>query len=255
MRLKGVKGTRLDIFAVEHIRPWPLNYFETSPLVSTACVASPSEGACMDGLNKAWRFLKNETNQKTLTFIGGGIAAVVIGGWQFYTHFAPSVFESNPLRPSRPAGAAWPAGKSSRDHPHPGPAPSSSAACTVFHRRTFKRSPAELGVTQAALASFFGHALGEAQGLPQDLDSTLRALRQKLQAARGGPEALHLRRPRGGGPQRTGACSLGGRRVRSGRAVIERSERKDLAAAERQESVARQRRLSRLPVPRPTTAL
>ena len=37
----------------------------------------------MDWLNEAWRFLKNEKNRNTLAFIGGGIAAAVIGGWQF----------------------------------------------------------------------------------------------------------------------------------------------------------------------------
>ena len=68
----------------------------------------------MDWLYKAWRFLENETNHKTLAFIGGGIVAVVIGGWQFYTHFAPSgTFEQARSGPSRPAGVAWPAAETS----------------------------------------------------------------------------------------------------------------------------------------------
>jgi len=46
----------------------------------------------MDWLNEAWRFIESEENREILAFVGVGIAAVVIAGWQVYTHFAQPWF-------------------------------------------------------------------------------------------------------------------------------------------------------------------
>ena len=92
----------------------------------------------MDWLNKAWRFLKNETNQKTLAFVGGGIATVAIAGWQFYTHFAPSGPSEQPAPAVTASGGGVASGGDiTITQSSPG---TMSAVCTVFHRRTINGS-------------------------------------------------------------------------------------------------------------------
>jgi len=142
------------------------------PLVSTACVASPSEGACMDWLNKAWRFLKNETNQKTLAFIGGGIAAVVIGGWQFYTHFAQPTPADKPAPVVTVNGGGVGSG-GNLNITQTGSGTLNVGGVHGVPPEDFQRVSKELGVTKAALASFF-NVLEKRKVAPEDLDSTLR---------------------------------------------------------------------------------
>ncbi|HZM48346.1 MAG TPA: hypothetical protein VFC14_26250 [Burkholderiales bacterium] len=43
-----------------------------------------------------WSWLSNPDNQKTLAFIGGGIAAVAAAGWQLYVHFADTRAPAQP---------------------------------------------------------------------------------------------------------------------------------------------------------------
>ncbi len=45
-----------------------------------------------------WKWLKRPTNQKTLAFVGSGLAAAVIAAWTVYTHFFPA--QSGGSKPS-----------------------------------------------------------------------------------------------------------------------------------------------------------
>lgn len=45
-----------------------------------------------------WRWLKRPVNQRTLAFVGCGLATVAIASWTVYTHFHPS--SSGKLNPS-----------------------------------------------------------------------------------------------------------------------------------------------------------
>ena len=108
----------------------------------------------MDWLTEAWRFLNNEMNQKTLAFIGGGIAAVVIGGWQFYTHFAPSGSSEQPAPAVTASGGGVASGRDIRIT-QTGPGTLIVGGVHGISPEDFQKVSAELGVTQAALASFF----------------------------------------------------------------------------------------------------
>ncbi len=35
-----------------------------------------------------WRYIQTKDNRELLAFLGGGLAAVVAGGWIAYTHFS-----------------------------------------------------------------------------------------------------------------------------------------------------------------------
>lgn len=51
----------------------------------------------MNWLKKAWDWLSVDKNQKTLTFIGGGLAALVVAIWQGYLHFSTHTEISKPV--------------------------------------------------------------------------------------------------------------------------------------------------------------
>jgi hypothetical protein len=42
----------------------------------------------MNLIIRAWSWLSSSKNQKTLAFIGGGLAALLTGGWQAYLHIS-----------------------------------------------------------------------------------------------------------------------------------------------------------------------
>ena len=195
----------------------------------------------MDWLNKAWEFLKNEKHQKTLAFVGGGIAAVVIGGWQFYTHFAPgSPEQSAPTVTASGGGVA-----SGRDMriTQTGPGTLIVGGVHGISPEDFQKVSAELGVTQAALASFF-KVLEKQKVAPEDLDSTLRDFAKRYKQLEedlkrytsDDPEVAALRE------QAREALEAGN--FDRAEQLLNEASAKDLAAAERQESVARQHRLS-----------
>ena len=54
-------------------------------------------GGSMAWLSEAWRFIESKENQKTLTFIGGGIAAAVVAAWALYKHFTRPGSTEKPL--------------------------------------------------------------------------------------------------------------------------------------------------------------
>ena len=214
------------------------NYF-----VSTACVASPSEGACMDWLNEAWRFLESEENQKALAFVGGrdrGRRGCRAGRSIRISHRpAPP---SNPLRPSRPAGAAWLARRyhiSRRPHR----APSSSAVCTVFHRRTFKRSRPSSGSPRprwrVSSRSWRSRRSPPRTSTAPSATSPSASSSSRTTSSATPPMIREVAALRA----RARAVLEAGEFDRAEQLLNEASAN-DLAAAERQESVARQRRLS-----------
>jgi len=196
----------------------------------------------MGWLKEAWRFLKNEENQKTLAFVGGGIAVVVIGGWQFYTHFAPSgsTEQASPTVTAREGGVAS-GGNTNITQNSPGTL--IVGGVHVVPPEDFQRVSEELGVTKAALASFF-KVLEKQKVAPEDLDSTLRDFAKRFKQLEedlgrytsDDPEVAALR-------ARAREVLQAGEFDRAERLLNEASAM-DLAAAERQESVARQRRLS-----------
>ena len=46
-----------------------------------------------------WAWLKNGDNQRTLSFIGAGVAAVAAATWTLYSHFSPPVIPDKPVAP------------------------------------------------------------------------------------------------------------------------------------------------------------
>ena len=193
---------------------------EIGPSSSTACAASPSEGACMDWPNKAWRFLKSEENRKTLAFVGGGIAAVVIGGWQFYTHFALRLFRAT--RSGRHDAGRLASG---REIPitETGPGTLIVGGVHVFHRRDFQRSRPSSGLPRPR-----GELLQDPGRSRRSPPRTSTAPSATSPSAKSKPQE-DLKRYTSDDPEAAALenrhASLGGRRFRSGRAVIERSER------------------------------
>ena len=196
----------------------------------------------MNWLNKAWRFLSNEENRKTLAFVGGGIAAVVIGGWQFYTHFAPSGSSEQPA-PTVTASGGGVASGGDINITQSSPGTVIVGGVHGVPPEDFQRVSAKLGITEAALASFF-KVLEKQKVAPEDLDSTLRDFAKRYKeleedlkrSASDDPEVAALR------AQAREALEAG--EFDRAEHLLNEASAKDLAAAEQQESVARQRRLS-----------
>ena len=55
-----------------------------------------------------WAWLKNGDNQRTLSFIGAGVAAVAAATWTLYSHFSPPVIPDKPVvsAPAAPVESA-----------------------------------------------------------------------------------------------------------------------------------------------------
>ena len=196
----------------------------------------------MDWLNKAWEFLKNEKNQKTLAFIGGGIAAVAIGGWQFYTHFAPSGSSEQ----AAPAVTASGGGMASGGDIHITQTSPGTLIVGGVHGippEDFQKVSAELGVTQAALASFF-KILEKQKVAPEDLDSTLRDFAKRFKQLEEDLKRYTSDDPAVAALREQARAALEAGEFDRAEQLLNEASAKDLAAAERQESVARQRRLS-----------
>ncbi len=196
----------------------------------------------MDWLIAAWRFLKSERNQKTLAFVGAGIAAVAIGGWQVYTHFASSGDAAAPA----PAVTASGGGVASGGDINITQSSSGTLIVGDVHGvrpEDYQRVSEELGVTKAALTSFF-KILEQRKVAPEDLDSTLREFAKRYKALEADlarstsddPEVAALR------AQAREALEAGA--FDRAEELLNEASAKDLAAAERQEAVAKQRRLS-----------
>jgi Tfp pilus assembly protein PilF len=196
----------------------------------------------MDWLNKAWRFLKNEKNQKTLAFIGAGIAAVVIGGWQFYTHFAPSGSSEQPA-PAVTAGGGGVASGGDIRITQTAPGTLIVGGVHGISPEDFQKVSAELGITQAALASFF-KILEKQKVAPEDLDSTLRDFAKRYKQLEEDLERYTSDDPEVAALREQARAALEAGEFDRAEQLLNDASAKDLAAAERQESVARQRRLS-----------
>ncbi len=98
----------------------------------------------MAWLSEALRFIKNEKNQKTLAFIGAGIAVAGGAVWQVYTHFAQSGSTEQPAPTVTASGGGVASGRNITI--------TQTASGTlivggvhVFHRRTFERSRGNWG--------------------------------------------------------------------------------------------------------------
>ena len=110
---------------------------------------------------------------------------------------------SKPPEPSRPAAADWPAAETIHI--------TQSSPGTLIVGGVHGVPPEDFQRVSAEARDHPGRAgellqgPGEAEGRARGPRQHPARVRQALQAARGGPEALHLRRSRGGGPQGAGA--------------------------------------------------
>lgn len=94
-----------------------------------------------------WNWLSDPANQRTLGFLGGGLATVVGGLWAVYKHF----------------------------HGKPGVI---FVTTPDLSRKEFKQLAGQLAVKDAALKSFF-KIMEQQRVAPEDLDSTLRTIAQR----------------------------------------------------------------------------
>ena len=196
----------------------------------------------MNWLNTTWRFLKNEKHQKTLAFVGGGIAAVVIGGWQFYTHFVPSGSTEQPA-PVVTVNGGGVAPTGDLDITQTGPGTLIVGGVHGISAEDFQKVSAELGVTQTALASFF-KILEKQKVAPEDLDSTLRDFAKRFKQLEEDLKRYTSDDPEVAALREQARAALEAGEFDRAEQLLNDASAKDLAAAERQESVARQRRLS-----------
>ncbi len=126
---------------------------------------------------RIWEWLSQPRNQKTLTFIGGGIAAVTIAGWTLYTHLVESRSAHQQKEISQSLAGS-------------GTAIVQTGNGTIYISNTqgisaddYARIAAELGVTQSALRVFF-NILEKKQVKIEDLDRTLRDIAAQYKALR-----------------------------------------------------------------------
>ena len=195
----------------------------------------------MDWLNEAWRFIESEDNREILTFIGAGIAAVVIAGWQLYTHFARSRSSEQASRTVTASGG----GVASGGDIHitqTGLGPLIVGGLHGVPPEDFQRVSAKLGITEAALASFF-KALGK-EVAREDLDSTLREFAKRYKQLEEDLKRYTSDDPEVAALREQARAALEAGEFDRAEQLLNEASAKDLAAAERQESVATQRRLS-----------
>ncbi|HOW77104.1 MAG TPA: hypothetical protein PK959_14485 [Candidatus Competibacteraceae bacterium] len=124
----------------------------------------------MSWLQKCWGWLGSSKNQKTLAFVGSGLAIIAGAFWQIYPHF----FGAESSKP--PAAEHITATTGGVIQMGPG-----TVHVTNIHgisEEKFQRLAGELGVTQSALEKFF-EILEQAQVAPKDLDSTLREIAKR----------------------------------------------------------------------------
>ncbi len=218
-------------------------WLRDKPLLILCVRGEPFVGGWpMAWLSEAWRFIKDDKNQKTLAFIGAGIAAVVVAGWQVYTYFAPSGSPDKPPPTVTVNGGGVAPGGDLRIT-HTGPGTLYVGGVHGIRPEDYQRVSAELGVTQAALASFF-KILEKQKVAPEDLDSTLREFAKRYQQLE-----EDLKRFTSEDPEVAALGEQAGEAFKAGdfdraEQLLNEASAKDLAAAERQESMAKHRRLS-----------
>ena len=121
-------------------------------------------------------------------------------------------------------------------HPH-------RRRCARYFTGGLSKVSAELGVTQAALANFF-KILEKQKVAPEDLDSTLRDFAKRYKQLEEDLKCYTSDDPEVAALREQARAALEAGEFDRAEQLLNEASAKDLAAAERQESVARQRRLS-----------
>ena len=144
----------------------------------------------MNWWKRLWGGLSNSENQRTLAFIGAGLVIVVSAGWQAYLHLSKSEADKSAPPITATQGGIAAGGNIAAQAAHGGTAiiqtgPNSTAQHIENYYggitdKRFQTLAEELGVTKAALTSFF-QILEQKQVPLTDLDSTLRAIAQRYQ--------------------------------------------------------------------------
>lgn len=126
-------------------------------------------------LSNPWCWLSDVKHQKTLALLGGGLVVIVSGFWQVYTYLSGSgTFSPKPAQEITAAdGGIAAGGDVTADVIQTGPGTLNYYSGISEER--FQELSEELGVTKAALKSFF-KILERNAVPPEDLDSTLRTI-------------------------------------------------------------------------------
>ncbi|MGI8426308.1 MAG: tetratricopeptide repeat protein [Actinomycetota bacterium] len=196
----------------------------------------------MDWLNEAWRFIESEDNQKALAFIGAGIAVAGAAVWQVYTHFVSPGSTAEPARTVTADGGGFASGGDIH-FTQSSPGPLIVGGVHGIRPEDFQRVSEELGVTKAALASFF-KVLDKQEVAREDLDSTLRDFAKRYKQLEEDLKRYTSDDPEVAALREQARAALEAGEFDRAEQLLNEASAKDLAAAERQESVARQRRLS-----------
>lgn len=117
-------------------------------------------------MKNIWQWLSKPKNQTTLKFLGGGVAVVVVAAWTVFIYFH---------KPEPPAPSPDSSTHISVSEMHGGNLSGRDQYITTIEgisEERFQSLSEELGVTRAALKSFF-KILKEKQVPREDLDSTL----------------------------------------------------------------------------------
>ena len=187
----------------------------------------------MAWLSEAWRFIKDDKNQKTLAFIGAGIAAVVVAGWQAYMHFAPSGSAEQPSSAVTASGGGVASG-GNITITQTSPGTITLGGVHGIPPEDFQKVSGELGVTQAALASFF-KILEKQKVAPEDLDSTLREFAKRYKQLEEDLNRFTTEDPEVASLREQAREALEAGDFDRAEQLLNEASAKDLAAAERQE--------------------
>ncbi|MGH2372605.1 MAG: tetratricopeptide repeat protein [bacterium] len=195
----------------------------------------------MAWLSEAWRFIESQENREVLAFIISGIA-VAVAALRVYKLFAKS---GSPEQPARTVtvngGGVAPGGD--LHITQTGPGTLTVGGVQGIPPEDFQKVSGELGVTQAALASFF-KILEKQKVSPEDLDSTLREFAKRYQQLEEDLKRFTSEDPEVAALREQAREALKAGDFDRAEQLLNEASAKDLAAAERQESMAKQRRLS-----------
>ena len=197
----------------------------------------------MGRFRKFWFWLGQSRNQKTLAFIGSGLAIIAGACWQLYPQFFGDHQSKN------------------KDHlsvtaTHGGVAASGGINASVIQTgpgkieirygvsaEEFQKLSAELGITQSALQSFFD--ILERKQIPkQDLDSTLREIAKRYKELQAKLDRFNSEDPEVNTLKRQSKEALEAGRFEDAEKFLNQASEKDIRAANELQATAKKRLLS-----------
>ncbi len=206
----------------------------------------------MSRLRKSWVWLGNSKNQKTLTFVGGGLTIVAGACWQIYPHLFST--EEHKLSAAQQItatqGGIAASGNVNITASSGGTAIIQTGTGSIHITNTqgiseekFQRLAEELGVRKQALEKFF-EILEQAQVASGDLDHTLREIAKRYKDLQTKLDSFSPDDPEVATLKRQAKEALDAGNFERAEKLLNQASEQDIRAANELQAIAKKRLLS-----------